>query len=306
MATRRSVALAAVFVIVSAASGSALEGQNPYAPVESTENRFDRNGFYVGLAGSVGITNKLKDVAEEDTYDRLAAWGTSDIGYRVLDQEPVGVNITRVAPVGFTSAQVDLDPGLSIGVTGRVGYRFHPHLSAELQAEWLDGFDSYISVYKLVEHKPATNIPWATGGTPAKDVELKDPEFAAIAVNPWVITGNVKGYLLTGRWQPFLLAGAGLMTAKVSLELNDLLGKDPPGEEPLGSEFRRRMSESDRFTGAAESVRSTGFAARFGAGIDAYATENFVFTLGADYVFPTGDVKDFDYISVVWGVQYRF
>ena len=48
------------------------------------------------------------------------------------------------------------------------------------------------------------------------------------------------------------------------------------------------------------------FAARFGAGIDVYLTKNTTATVAASYVFPTGDLKDLDYVSVNAGLQYRF
>ena len=47
-------------------------------------------------------------------------------------------------------------------------------------------------------------------------------------------------------------------------------------------------------------------AARFGGGIDIYATENFAVSLNISYVLPTGDLKDLDYVSIAWGFQYRF
>ncbi len=53
-------------------------------------------------------------------------------------------------------------------------------------------------------------------------------------------------------------------------------------------------------------VDETDFAGRVGGGIDIYATENIVVTLDATYVVPTGDVDDLDYLSIGWGVQYRF
>ena len=45
---------------------------------------------------------------------------------------------------------------------------------------------------------------------------------------------------------------------------------------------------------------------RFGGGIDLYATKNVVVTVGADYVLPFDDLKDLDYISIGWGIEYRF
>lgn len=50
----------------------------------------------------------------------------------------------------------------------------------------------------------------------------------------------------------------------------------------------------------------TDFAARFGAGLDIYLTENIVLSAGVDYVLPTGDVNDLDYVSFGGGGQYRF
>jgi len=45
---------------------------------------------------------------------------------------------------------------------------------------------------------------------------------------------------------------------------------------------------------------------RFGGGIDIYATKHVVVSLGIDYVLPFGKLDAMDYISVNWGIQYRF
>jgi len=97
----------------------------------------------------------------------------------------------------------------------------------------------------------------------------------------WLIGGNVKGYLLTGRIQPLLFVGANFMEATV-------------GGGGVG-----HTSES-------------GFAARFGAGVDFYATACeagspcHLLSLDASYVLPTGDVEDANFISLGWGFQIRF
>jgi opacity protein-like surface antigen len=49
-----------------------------------------------------------------------------------------------------------------------------------------------------------------------------------------------------------------------------------------------------------------GFAGRFGAGLDFYITQNFVLATGANYMLPTCDISDLDYLSVGMGLQYRF
>jgi outer membrane protein W len=84
-------------------------------------------------------------------------------------------------------------------------------------------------------------------------------------------------YPFKGALQPFLLVGVGLTHA----EFDDKLG--------LGL-----------------SVEDEAFAARFGVGVDIYITERVLMNIDADYVMPTGNVEDFDYVGVRWGFQYRF
>jgi opacity protein-like surface antigen len=93
----------------------------------------------------------------------------------------------------------------------------------------------------------------------------------------WTFTGNAKAFLLTGRTQPYALIGLGVMGA----EIEDAVG--------LG------VSESD-----------SDFTMRFGGGLDFCITENIVVNASVDYVLPTGDVEDLDYVSFGGGIQYRF
>ena len=39
---------------------------------------------------------------------------------------------------------------------------------------------------------------------------------------------------------------------------------------------------------------------------DVYITRNFYAAVDASYVLPTGDVDDFDLVSIGWGLGYRF
>lgn len=48
------------------------------------------------------------------------------------------------------------------------------------------------------------------------------------------------------------------------------------------------------------------FAGRFGAGLDTYITENWVFVLSANYQLTGFDVSDYPYLSAGAGIQYRF
>ena len=133
----------------------------------------------------------------------------------------------------------------AFGVNGRIGYRLHPRVAVEGEFEWIDGFDVKIENDEKI----------AKGET----------RFAS---------GNVKGFVLTGRFQPFVLVGAGYYHAKYKAAGISLSGGDA--------------------------------ALRAGGGFDVYVTEHIVITFDAEYVWPFGEVNDLDYTSVGVGLQYRF
>lgn len=164
----------------------------------------------------------------------------------------VGLSGNAAFPTGIeqeledlSGVSVDVDP--SLGLHARAGYRFHPHFAAEAHYEWISGFDVSVSGFDVLE------------------------------VEGHAVTADVKGYLLTGRFQPFAVVGLGTLTGEVS--------------DAVGAGF---------------STDETDFAARIGAGIDAYLTENLALTLDGSYVMPTGDLEDFNYFSLGWGLQYSF
>ena len=142
------------------------------------------------------------------------------------------------------------------GIDGGAGYRCHPRMSSEVQVEWIDGFRDDRAVSGVSSD-------------------------ARVDAETVTITASTKGYILTGRFQPYVLVGLGAMT--VDTDVKDRLGVGPSKSD----------SEAD-------------FAMRFGGGLDFYATKNVVVDVGVGYVYPFGDVSDFDYLSVRAGVQYRF
>lgn len=99
----------------------------------------------------------------------------------------------------------------------------------------------------------------------------------------WTLTGNLKGLLMTGRIQPFGLLGMGVMRTRFVTES----GLPVP------------------FDGLINVTRS-GFAMRFGGGIEFYVTRNIVVSLDGSYVLPTGNLQDLDYGSFGFGAQWRF
>ncbi len=145
-------------------------------------------------------------------------------------------------PFQTTEGGVDIEPGFG----GRGGYRFHPHFSGEVQFEWLAPRDI------------------KRGGSNAAKLKTV------------TATANAKGYLLTGRIQPYLLTGIGFMHS-------DLDGK----------------------TGLPKK-QSDDFLARFGGGVELYINPETVLTLESNYMLPTGDASDLDHVLVSFGIQYRF
>ena len=145
----------------------------------------------------------------------------------------------------FGVSDADIDSGLGFNL--RAGYRGHEHLGVEVAFELMNDVD----------------------------FDLSDGD--SDGLDTWTLMALTKPYLLTGRVQPFVLAGLGVMRVKVP----DVASGGP-------------------------SLSSTQFAVRFGGGADFYLTEHVVVELGMDYVLPTGDISDFDYLAFGLGLKYRF
>ena len=104
---------------------------------------------------------------EDDTYSHNGAY--AHFG--------VVLGFSTFSNLGFEEV---LDP-LSLGVNARLGYRFHPHIAAEAQFEWIDGWD------------------------------LLDLDTRNLFRVERIVTGsaNIKGFILTNRIQPYGVLGMG-------------------------------------------------------------------------------------------------
>ena len=181
---------------------------------------------------------------QDDDFDRKGFYVGIALGGAVYTEVKDDLEKESLAALGYViPVDVEAPPGLDT----RVGYRFHPRLAGEVQFQWF----------------------------PKAKIEFADVE--ALNLETLTLTGNVKGYVLTGRVQPFLLVGVGLMHFDVKDELG--LGLRAKGE---------------------------GFAARFGGGVDFYLNRNFLLALDTSYVLPTGDVDGLEHVSFSLGMQYRF
>lgn len=136
----------------------------------------------------------------------------------------------------------------SAGIDLYFGYRLHPRLDLVFQYEWLEGFDS-------------------TRGDPALELDTH------------LLLVNARVFLLTGRWQPYALAGAGALIVNTEIVNKNF---DKPFDVDVGAAFR------------------------FGGGVDYYATPNWVVGVEGGYLVPTGPVKPAKYGSVGVSLRYRF
>jgi opacity protein-like surface antigen len=154
----------------------------------------------------------------------------------------------ELTALGYTFP-IEMEKPLGLGV--RAGYRFLPHLAAEAQFQWFSGADV--------------------------ELDVKANKANAIQVETLTFTANLKAYLLTGRIQPFLLTGVGVM----HLDADD------------------KMNIGIKTSGDA-------FVARFGGGLDFYINDHFAFVVDGGYLLPTGSLDNLN--QVVWsvGLQYRF
>lgn len=160
----------------------------------------------------------------------------------------------------------------SWSVHGHGGYRCHPRYSVGATVEYFGGFDTQ----------------W-TGvlGTGGDDVDI----FAA--------TVDLKGYLLTGRYQPYLLFGGGIMNVDTKVTnptgiTGTVVNPAPP---PANLAVRGPVIQSRDYLD---------FTFRFGGGFDVYATDHVVVNIGATYLLPLGRVSGTDLFTVGGGIEYRF
>jgi hypothetical protein len=131
-----------------------------------------------------------------------------------------------------------------------------------------------------VEYFGGFDTQWTGGdlGTGSDDIDI------------YAVTADIKGYLLTGRYQPYLLLGGGTLVTDTSVT-------NPTGSLSFGQPRTRPVTQSRVFAD---------FVLRFGGGIDVYATDHVVVNIGASYLLPAGEVNGVDLFTAGGGIEYRF
>jgi opacity protein-like surface antigen len=242
---------------------------------EDEGDGYDRQGFYVSVSGSYAresfSASSVVNLVDGELQDNLRLLrGTPDNMGTPTDP-------TDDDPGVYTVNLDDLDED-AFGFLTRAGYRCNPHVSVEFQSEWLEIFKGTIAENRVPMNDTMRRF----------DLELES----------LVVTSNVKGHLLTGRYQPFVLVGLGFM--RMENKANDITPAAlprPPSCPP----------DPDTPCFAAQaSDRRVELAVRFGAGLDFYVNRNVVVSAEASYLMPTGKLDKLDYYSFGLGLQYRF
>jgi len=254
---------------------------------DEEEEGYDRRGVYLALSAGYARQNfadgTLLDLVDGELTDNLRTLrGTPELA------EPDAIPPKLAGDPGLYSVAFgDLSDDDAFGVTGRGGYRCHPYVSAELQFETLaETFDATVSEIGAV---PGTG--WDENDILRKfDVELES----------LVMTSNVKAHLLTGRYQPFVLAGVGFMRMESKFyDVTSGVPMDPTRPDSCDPAPARCLTSN-------QSDRTVRLAFRFGGGLDFYLTEQVVVSAEGSYLMPTGKFDGLDYYTFALGLQYRF
>jgi len=207
------------------------------ARADAAAEDFARTGPFLRLGAAVGFENSSQ-------LDRANAL--------------LPVLVARVLPGGATLGEAALDVEPLLGVSIGAGYRVHPRLALEGAFDWAEGDLSLdLIVSTLLGGTQSLRLPLGT-------------------LRVWSVTGDLKGYLLTGRIQPYAVVGLGAM----------------------------QWTLGERTTGIA--ADATSFAPRLGGGFDVYLTRAILLNLDAGYLLGTGDLDGEDAIMLRLGVGGRF
>jgi hypothetical protein len=171
--------------------------------------------------------------------------------------------VTDIADIFGAGATATADDSWS--VKGRGGYRCHPRYSVGATLEYFGGFDTQ----------------WTGAlGAGSDDIDI------------FVATTDIKGYLLTGRYQPYLVLGGGVLHNKT--KVTNPTGLYTKGEgDPVVTSITQSRSYTD-------------FVVRLGGGFDVYATDHVVVNISAGYLFPLGEVSGVELFTAGGGIEYRF
>jgi opacity protein-like surface antigen len=202
------------------------------------------------------------------------------------DEEYVRSGVYFIAAASYAVEQFDRDERStdfrnSFGAGARLGYRLHPLFAAEAQYEWIAGFDEY----GLVSEEGVGPTFIDCGEDPEACLSRKKIKAGEIIAH--TATVNVKVFPLGGRIQPYALVGVGVGSSEINQR--ERTGLD--GEDLVKTDI---------------TTQDQAFVSRYGLGVDLYGDDAWGMFAEAAYILPTGSLRELDYISVQWGLLWRF
>ena len=201
-------------------------------------------------------TADTEDEADEAEDGEEIDWDVTHRGFYLIANGSYAFMVNRddlehKAEKASNTGPANSNTDDSWGYGGRVGWRVFDRLAIEGQFQMLNSIEVH-------SHQESNG----------RDRRSKATFMTAMA--------NAKGYLLTQRFQPYAMAGAGYGYAEL------------------------RPSGNNR------NQRDDGFAAQFGVGSDFYVTDNLGLMTEVAYVLPTDDLEGYDNVALLFGFMLRF
>jgi hypothetical protein len=165
----------------------------------------------------------------------------------------------------------------SFGFVLKGGARLHKNFAAEIEGNFLSGFDTTVDLQ----------------GNPA--VPPGFPPFANLTIDGGNVTLNAKAYLPLGRIQPNAIVGLGGMWSR--------LRSTYPVTVVCGPSYWFYWYCSGAY---ARLASDGGFVMRFGGGVDVQMGEQWALVVDATYVMPFGSIEELSYVNLNWGVRFDF
>jgi hypothetical protein len=163
---------------------------------------------------------------------------------------------------------IDADVETTLGFQARFGMRMMPYLAAEIQGDFLGGFPV------IVDTMDDGRVP----------LELKGGN----------ITGNIRAILPLGRFEPYAKVGIGGMWSDLRTAFATGVVCRPGYWGWWCDPTYTRLLDGG------------GFVAKFGGGMDLWITEDFALTMDVEYVLPTGDIENLQYLNLGWAAKFQF
>lgn len=235
---------------------------------------------------------------------------------------PLGSAISDGGAFGADAVlSTKVEDGAAWGINGRLGFRCHPRAALEAHFEWLgEDFDLSFDTVGLQRSDP---------GNPLNGQTEMHFRHATVDSDLWTAGANARFFLMTGRVQPYVLGGLGIMRLKESTVRYDLATTSPTATEACPQELVRPVIPIPTAGGDAntdpnrllpstncsyispafldsDQFKDIDLAARFGGGLEVYVTDQLSLNLEGAYVRPSGRVEGYDYYSLSAGVLFRF